>query len=98
MIHEKKIPPSLSQTFTADHHNVFTVILSLSDGRTGISRVPSNKMLFPTSLPDKVPLASHQNFLFTSALLPSSLSFGFKGLRSVLESFTKNCRTIWILV
>jgi hypothetical protein len=45
-----------------------------------------------------VPLASHQNFLFTSTLLPGSLTFGFKGLRSVLEGFTKNCRTIWILV
>jgi hypothetical protein len=41
-----KILPSLFQAFTAHHPNVFTLILSLSEGRAGIAWVPSNKMLF----------------------------------------------------
>jgi hypothetical protein len=41
-----KILPPLSQAFTTHHPNVFTPILSLSEGRAGIAWVPSNKMLF----------------------------------------------------
>jgi hypothetical protein len=41
-----KILPSLSQAFTTHHPNVFTPILSLSEGRAGIAWVPSNNMLF----------------------------------------------------
>jgi hypothetical protein len=36
-----------SQASTTHHPNVFTPILSLSEGRAGIAWVPSNKMLFP---------------------------------------------------
>jgi hypothetical protein len=41
-----KILPSLSQAFTTRHPNVFTPILSLSEGQAGIAWVPTNKMLF----------------------------------------------------
>jgi hypothetical protein len=44
--------------FTTHHPNVFTLILSLSEGRTDIAWVPSNKM----------PLASPHTFF--SLLLP----------------------------
>jgi hypothetical protein len=37
---------SLSQAFTTHHPNVFTPILSLSEGRAGIAWVPSKKMIF----------------------------------------------------
>jgi hypothetical protein len=47
IIHENKIPPSLSQAFTTHLSNVFTLILSLSEGRAGIAWVPSNNMLSP---------------------------------------------------
>jgi hypothetical protein len=43
-----KILPSLSQAFTTHHSNVFTPILSLSEGRAGIAWVPCKKMLSPT--------------------------------------------------
>jgi hypothetical protein len=52
-----KILPSLSQAFTTHHPNVFTPILSLSEGQAGIAWVPSNKMLF-FPLRYKAPLAS----------------------------------------
>jgi hypothetical protein len=47
-IHNKiKIPLSLSQTFTTYQPNIFTLTLSLSEGRAGIAWEPShNKMLF----------------------------------------------------
>jgi hypothetical protein len=41
-----KIPPSLSQAFNTYHRNVFTLILSLPEGRVSIAWIPSNKMLF----------------------------------------------------
>jgi hypothetical protein len=41
-----KTLPSLSQVFTTHHPNVFTPILSLSEGRAGIAWVPSNKIFF----------------------------------------------------
>jgi hypothetical protein len=56
-----KILPSLSQASTTHHPNVFTPILSLSEGRAGIARVPSNKMLF-FPLRHKAPLAFPQMF------------------------------------
>jgi hypothetical protein len=37
---------SLSQVFTTHNPNVFTPILSLSEGRAGIAWLPSNKMFF----------------------------------------------------
>jgi hypothetical protein len=62
----------LSQAFTTHHPNVFTVILSLSEGRAGVAWVPSSKMLFR---PDIKRLSlSPKYFLLTSTLLLSSLS------------------------
>jgi hypothetical protein len=49
MIHENKIPPSLSQDFTTHHRNDSSLILSLS-GRVGIVWLPSNTMLFSSLL------------------------------------------------
>jgi hypothetical protein len=40
------------QSFTIHHSNVFALILLLSEGRVGITWVPSNKMLFLSPLPD----------------------------------------------
>jgi hypothetical protein len=40
-----KIPPSLSQALTLYHHNVFTVILPLSEGQAGKAWEPSKKMM-----------------------------------------------------
>jgi hypothetical protein len=56
-----KILPSLSQASTTHHPNVFTHILSLSEGRAGIAWVPYNKMLF-FPLRYKAPLAFPQMF------------------------------------
>jgi hypothetical protein len=77
-----KILPSLSQTFTTHHPNVFTAILPLSEGRAGIAWVPSNKILF-FPLRYKAPLAFPQMFslyFYSYTLLSDSLSLsGFKG-------------------
>jgi hypothetical protein len=50
MNHGTKIPSSLSQAFTTHHPNVFTLILSLSEGRAGIAWVPSYNMHFPPDI------------------------------------------------
>jgi hypothetical protein len=75
-----KILPSLSQAFTTHHLNVFTPILSLSEGRAGIAWVPSNKMLF-SPLRYKAPLAFHQMFslyFYSYTILSDSLSSASK--------------------
>jgi hypothetical protein len=72
----KKILPSLSQASTTHHPNVFTPILSLSEGRAGITWVPSNKMLF-SPLRHKAPLAFPQMFsvyFYSYTILSDSLS------------------------
>jgi hypothetical protein len=78
-----KILPSLSQVFTTHHPNVFTPILSLSEGRVVIAWVPSNKMLF-FPLRYKAPLAFPQMFslfFYSYTILSDSLSlFGFREL------------------
>jgi hypothetical protein len=80
-----KILPSLS-SFSTYHPNVFTPILSLSEGRAGIAWVPSNKMLF-FSLRYKAPLAFPQMFslyCYSYTILSDSLSsFGFKRLNGI---------------
>jgi hypothetical protein len=68
-----KILPSLSQAFTTHHTNIFTPILSLSEGRAGIAWVPSNKMLFSPSDIKRLSL-SLRCFLFTSTLILSFLT------------------------
>jgi hypothetical protein len=71
-----KILPSLSQAFTTHHPNVFTPILSLSEGRAGIAWVPSNKILF-FPLRYKAPLAFPQIFslyFYSYTVLSDSLS------------------------
>jgi hypothetical protein len=67
--------PSVSQAFTTHHPNVFTPILSLSEGRANIAWVPSNKIFF--SLRYKASLAFPQIFslhFYSSTILPDSLS------------------------
>jgi hypothetical protein len=58
--------------------NVFTPILSLSEGRAGIAWVPSNKMLsLPPPLRYKAPLAFSKMFslfFYSSTILSDSLS------------------------
>jgi hypothetical protein len=71
-----KILPSLSQASTIHHPNVFTPILSLSEGRAGIAWVPSNKMLF-FPLRHKVLLAFPQMFsifFYSYTILSDSFS------------------------
>jgi hypothetical protein len=68
-----QILPSLSQAFTTHHPNVFTPILSLSEGRAGIAWVPCNKMLF-FALDIKGLSLSPRCFLFTSTLILSFLT------------------------
>jgi hypothetical protein len=74
-----KILPSLSEAFTTHHPNVFTLILSLSEGRASITWVPSNKILFfpPPSYIKCLSLPPPQMFslYFCSyTILPDSLS------------------------
>jgi hypothetical protein len=76
-----KILPFLSQGFTTRHHNVFTPILPLSEGRAGIVWVPSNKMLF-SPLSYKAPHAFPQMFslfFYSLSFLTHSLSPSSKG-------------------
>jgi hypothetical protein len=47
IIEKTKIPPSLSQVLTTHHPNAFTLILSLLEGRAGITWVPSNNLSPP---------------------------------------------------
>jgi hypothetical protein len=83
MNHGKKNLPSLSQASTTHHPNVFTPILSLSEGRAGIAWEPSNKMLF-FPFRYKAPLAFPQMFslyFYSYIILSDSFSlFGFKWL------------------
>jgi hypothetical protein len=103
----EKILPSLSQAFTTHLPNVFTPILSLSEGRAGIAWVPSNKMFF-FPLRHKAPLAFPQMFslfFYSYTILSDSLSLSFsasKGqdelsvTRSVLFIFcSERCVAIW---
>jgi hypothetical protein len=77
-----QILPSLPQAFTTHHPNVFTLILSLSEGRAGIIWVPSNKMLFfPPDI--KRPSFSLKRFLLSFLTLSLSLSIGFKALKQL---------------
>jgi hypothetical protein len=66
-----------SQAFTTHHPNVFTPILSLSEGRAGIAWVPSNKMFF-LSPSDIKRLSLFPQILslyfYSSTILPYSLS------------------------
>jgi hypothetical protein len=82
--------PSLSQAFTTHHPNVFTPILSLSEGRAGIAWVPSNKMLF-FLLRYKAPLVFPQMFslyFYSYTILSDSLSlFIFKELSPYTRGF-----------
>jgi hypothetical protein len=71
-----QIQPSLSQAFTTRHPNVFTPILTLSEGQAGIAWAPSNKMLF-FPLRYKAPLAFPQMFslyFYSYTILSDSLS------------------------
>jgi hypothetical protein len=64
--------------------NVFTLILSLSEGRAGNAWIPFNKMFVPKY---KAPLAFPKNVLFTSTLLLSFLTcslFVFNPLKTKL--------------
>jgi hypothetical protein len=72
-----KILPSLSHAFTTHHPNVFTPILSLSEGRAGIAWAPSNKMLF---LPLRYKAYFLTSTLILSFLTLSLFGFDFKGL------------------
>jgi hypothetical protein len=59
------------------HPNVFTLILSLSEGRAGIAWVPFNKMLFlpqPTYKEPHVFLQMFSLYFYCFTLLPDSLS------------------------
>jgi hypothetical protein len=83
MIHENKIPQCLSQAFTSHHTKVFTLILSLSEGRAGILWVPSDKMLFLPPRYKAHPAFPQMFYLYfyTYSILPDTLSlFSFKGL------------------
>jgi hypothetical protein len=71
---EENSAVSLSQAFTTHYPNVFTPILSLSEGRAGIAWVPSNKMLFSPSYIKRLSLFP-RCFLFTSTLMLSFLTF-----------------------
>jgi hypothetical protein len=73
MIHENKIPPSLSQAFTTHHPNVFTLILSLSEGRAGIAWVPSNYALPPPPYVNRLSLSPNVFSLFLLFCYPSWL-------------------------
>jgi hypothetical protein len=72
------------QALTTYHPNIFTLILSLSEGRAGIAWEPSN-FYCSFSLPsrNKVSVSSPQHFLFVSTILLSfltlSLSSASKG-------------------
>jgi hypothetical protein len=90
-----KIPLSLSQAFTTHHPNVFTPILSLSEGRAGIAWVPSNKMLF-FPLRHEAPHAFPQMFslyFYSYTILSDSLSLGFKGLHKESHHASKQANT-----
>jgi hypothetical protein len=72
----------MSQAFTTHHPNVFTPIISLSEGRAGIAWVPSNKMLFfPVRY--KAPLAFPPDVF--SLLLPLYDPFWLSLSRSALK-------------
>jgi hypothetical protein len=76
-----KILPSLPQAFTTHHPNVFTPILSLSEGRAGIAWVPSNNMLF-FPLRHKAPLSFPQMFslyFYSYTILSDYLSSASNG-------------------
>jgi hypothetical protein len=67
----------LQRASTTHHPNVFTPILSLSEGRAGIAWVPSNKTLFPPPPRHKAPLAFPQMFslyFYSYTILTDSLS------------------------
>jgi hypothetical protein len=74
---ENQIPRSLSQGCIAHSKNVFSLILSLSEGRAGIAWVTSNKMLFCPPYTYKAPLASSPplpHIIFISDLVISVLT------------------------
>jgi hypothetical protein len=80
-----KILPSLSQAF--HHPNVFTPILSLSEGGAGIAWVPSNKIIF-FPLRYKAPLAFAQMFslyFYSYTILSDSLSLSLRRLQFSLS-------------
>jgi hypothetical protein len=80
MNHGTKILPSLSQAFTTHNHNVFTPILPLSEGRTGIAWVSSNKMLFSPSDIKRLSLFPQMFslFFYSYTILSDSLSSASK--------------------
>jgi hypothetical protein len=76
MNHGTQFLPSLYQAFATHHPNVFTPILSLSEGRASIAWVSSNKMLF-FPLRYKAPPAFPQMFslyFYSYTILSDSLS------------------------
>jgi hypothetical protein len=92
-----QILPSLSQSFPTHHPNVFTPILSLSEGRAGIAWVPSNKMLFPP-LRYKTSLAVLHRFslyFYSYIILSDSLSLSLwiqRVKRTTIYDQSGNCR------
>jgi hypothetical protein len=91
-----KILPSMSQAFTTQHTNVFTLILSLSEGRAGIAWVPSNKMLF-FPLRYKAPLAFSQMFslyFYSYTILSDSRSLSLATKGWVLQLTPEKSQTV----
>jgi hypothetical protein len=98
-----QVQPSLSQASTTHHPNVFTPILSLSEGRAGIAWVPSNKILFfPLRYTSKAPLAFPQMFslyFYSYTILSDSLSlslFVFRGLIGIHNYFSFYSSSLWL--
>jgi hypothetical protein len=87
-----KILPS--QASTTHHPNVFTPILSLSEGRAGIAQVPSNKMLF-FPLRHKAPLAFPQMFSLYFYLILSFLTLSFFGFKGLTASSLQNLNEMY---